>query len=85
MMQLTALVAELRKVVCALEISIEQEEERAQTVSARILAAGHLRDRRDNLLLTISTLENHLSGAGRSPDHNGRNPYNVRILAGYKR
>ena len=42
MMQLTALVAELRKVVCALEISIEHEEERAQTVSARILAAGHL-------------------------------------------
>ena len=62
------------------EISIEHEEERAC-----IFVARHLRGRRDNILLTISTLENHLSGAGRSPDHNGRNPYNVRILAGYKR
>jgi hypothetical protein len=72
MTQLTALVAELRKVVCALEISIEHEEDRAQAVRVRILAARHLRDRRDNLPLTISTLENHLSGAGRSPGDNGK-------------
>jgi hypothetical protein len=39
MTQLTALVAELRKVVCALEISIEHEEDRAQAVRVRILAA----------------------------------------------
>ena len=57
MMQLAALIAELRQVVCNLEISIEQEEDRAQ-----IFLARQLKGRRDNLLLTISALENHLNG-----------------------
>jgi hypothetical protein len=66
MTQLTALVAELRKEVCNLEISIEDEEDRAPSVRARIFHAprpivAHLRARRDNLLLTISTLENQLN------------------------
>ena len=61
MTQLTALVAELRKEVCNLETSIEDEEDRASSVRARIFVARHLRDRRDNLLLTISTLENQLN------------------------
>src|SRR6516162_2534596 len=66
MTQLTALVAELRKEVCNLETSIEDEEDRAPSVRARIFHAPrpivvHLRARRDNLLLTISTLENQLN------------------------
>jgi hypothetical protein len=66
MTQLTALVAELRKEVCNLETSIEDEEDRAPSVRARIFHAprpivAHLRTRRDNLLLTISTLENQLN------------------------
>ena len=66
MTQLTALVAELRKEVCNLETSIEDEEDRAPSVRARIFHAprpivAHLRARRDNLLLTISTLENQLN------------------------
>ena len=62
--QLTALVAELRKEVCNVETSIEDEQDRAPSLRARIFHApprpivAHLRDRRDNLLLTISTLEN---------------------------
>ena len=57
MTQLTALVAELRKEVCNLETSIEDEEDRAPSVRARIFHAprpivAHLRARRDNLLLT---------------------------------
>ena len=58
MTQLTALVTELRKEVCKLETSIEYEEERASSVPACIFVARQLRARRDNLLLTISTLEN---------------------------
>ena len=58
MTQLTALVTELRKEVCNLETSIEYEEDRASSVPARIFVARQLRARRDNLLLTISTLEN---------------------------
>ena len=54
-MQLTALIADLRQVVCNLEISIEDEEDREQ-----IFLARQLKGRRDNLLLTISTLEDHL-------------------------
>ena len=66
MTQLTALVAELRKEVCNLETSIEDEEDRAPSVRARLFHAPrpivtHLRARRDNLLLTISTLENQLN------------------------
>jgi hypothetical protein len=57
LMQLTALIAELRQAVRNLETSIEQEEERAC-----IFVARYLRDRRDNLLQTISTLEDHLNG-----------------------
>ena len=60
MTQLTALVTELRKQVCNLETSIEYEEDRASSVPARIFVARQLRARRDNLLLTISTLENQL-------------------------
>ena len=60
MTQLTALVTELRKEVCNLETSIEYEEDRASSVPARIFVARQLRARRDNLLLTISTLENQL-------------------------
>jgi hypothetical protein len=56
-MQLTALIAELRQAVRNLETSIEQEEERAC-----IFVARYLRARRDNLLQTISTLEDHLNG-----------------------
>ena len=56
-MQLTALIADLRQVVCNLEISIEDEEDREQ-----IFLARQLKGRRDNLLLTISALENHLKG-----------------------
>ena len=58
MTRLTALVTELRKEVCNLETSIEYEEERASSVPACIFVARQLRARRDNLLLTISTLEN---------------------------
>ena len=60
MTQLTALVTELRKEVRNLETSIEYEEERASSVPACIFVARQLRARRDNLLLTISTLENQL-------------------------
>ena len=55
--QLTALIADLRQVVCNLEISIEHQEDREQ-----IFLARQLKGRRDNLLLTISALENHLNG-----------------------
>jgi hypothetical protein len=61
MTQLTALVADLRKEVCNLETSIEDEEDRATSVRARIFVARHLRARRDNLLLTIATLEKQLN------------------------
>src|SRR6516225_4934220 len=49
MMQLPALIADLRQVVCNLQISIEHEEDRQQ-----IFLARQLKGRRDNLLLTIS-------------------------------
>jgi len=58
MTQLTALVTALRKEVRNLETSIEYEEDRASSVPACIFVARQLRARRDNLLLTISTLEN---------------------------
>ena len=66
MTQLTALVAELRKEVCNLETGIEDEEDRAPSVRAGIFHAPrpivtHLRARRDNLLLTLSTLQNQLN------------------------
>jgi hypothetical protein len=51
--KLTAFIAELRQTARNLEISIEDEERRAC-----IFVARHLKDRRDKLLLTISTLEN---------------------------
>src|SRR5690348_4002209 len=53
---ISALIADLRRAVCDLDTSIKYEEDRAQ-----IFLARHLRARRDNLLLTISTLENHLN------------------------
>ena len=65
--QLTALVAELRKEVCNVETSIEDEQDRAPSLRARIFHApprpivAYLSARRDNLLLTISTLENQLN------------------------
>jgi hypothetical protein len=49
---ISALIADLQRAVCDVEISIKYEEDRAQ-----ILLAPHLRARRDNLLLTISTPE----------------------------
>ena len=61
MTQLTALVAELRKEVCNLETGIEDEEDRAGIFHAPRPTVAHLRARRDNLLLTISTLENQLN------------------------
>jgi hypothetical protein len=64
MTQLTALITELRQVVRNLETSIEHEEQRAFVFVAR-----HLKDRRDNLLLTISTLENHLKSCGLVDSH----------------
>ena len=56
MTKLTALITELREAARNLEISIEHEEQRAC-----IFVARHLNERRDKLLLTISTLENHLN------------------------
>ena len=60
MTQLTALVAELRKEVCNLETSIE-DGDRARIFHAPHLIVAHLRARRDNLLLTISSLETQLN------------------------
>jgi len=80
MTRLTALVTELRKEVCNLETSIEYEEDRASSVPARIFVARQLRARRDNLLLTISTLENQdpmslqFVGAGTRRRQNRRGP-----------
>jgi hypothetical protein len=79
MTQLTALVAELRKEVCNLETSIEDEEDRAPNLRASIFhvpprpIVAHLRARRDNLLLTISTLENQLN----DPHKPARRSYRV--------
>ena len=61
MTQLAALVAALRKEVCNLENSIEDEEDRAGIFHAPRPIVAHLKARRDNLLLTISTLENQLN------------------------
>ena len=52
----SAIIADLRRTVCDLEIDLKYAEDREQFLLAR-----HLRARRDNLLLTISTLENHLN------------------------
>jgi predicted translin family RNA/ssDNA-binding protein len=52
----TALVAELRRAVQYLENSIEHEEQRTFNFVAR-----QFKERLDNLLLTISTLEDHLN------------------------
>jgi hypothetical protein len=65
-MQLTAIIAELRRAVCNLESSIE-DGDRARIFHAPHLIVAHLRARRDNLLLTISTLENHLDDPARLP------------------
>ena len=62
MMQLTVLIADLRQAVRNLEISIEYEEDRARIFHAPYpILARHLRSRRDNLLLTVSTLETHVN------------------------
>ena len=61
-MQLTVLVADLRQAVRSLEISIDYEEDRARIFHAPYpIMARHLSARRDNLLLTVSTLETHLN------------------------
>jgi len=60
-MQLTVLIADLRQAVRNLEIIIEYEEDRARIFHAPRPIVSHLRARRDNLLLTISTLENQLN------------------------
>jgi hypothetical protein len=61
--ELAALTSELRQIVYSFEISIEGEESRAQIsdlANANYpLAARILRVRRDNLLATLSTLENY--------------------------
>jgi hypothetical protein len=58
-MQGTSISIEVRCLGCdkpSAEISIEHKEEHAFNYVAR-----QLKDRRDNLLLTISILENHLN------------------------
>jgi len=61
--ELAALTSDLRQIVYNFEISIEGEESRAQISDLAYanypLAARILRVRRDNLLATISTLENY--------------------------
>jgi hypothetical protein len=61
--ELAALTSHLRQLIYNFEISIEVEESRAQTsdlANANYpLAARMLRVRRDNLLATISTLEDY--------------------------
>jgi hypothetical protein len=62
MMQLTVLIDGLRQAVRNLEISIEYEEDRARIFHTPYpILVRHLRARRDNLLLTVSTLEIHLN------------------------
>jgi hypothetical protein len=60
--RLTALIAELRRVVCNLDISIERRDRARFSHAPYPIAVRRLKARRDNLLLTISTLENHLVG-----------------------
>jgi len=60
--KLTALIADLRRTVRSLDISIEYEKDRARSSQAPYpIAIRHLKARRDKLLLTISSLENHLN------------------------
>jgi hypothetical protein len=60
--KLTALIADLRRTVRSLDISIEYEKDRARSSHAPYpIAIRHLKALRDKLLLTISTLENHLN------------------------
>jgi hypothetical protein len=65
--QLTVLISDLRRTVRNFETSIEAEEGRAHVVdSAKAnnpILAQNFKDRRDNLVLTISMLENHLKRA----------------------
>ena len=62
MTQLTVLIADLRQAVRKLEISIEYEEDRARIFHAPYpILARHLKARRDNLFLTVATLETHLN------------------------
>jgi len=64
MWQLTILVSELRRTVHNFEASIQAEEERAQVFNVAKpgypVLARNFKARRDNLLVTISMLENHL-------------------------
>ena len=61
--ELTALMSRLRQIVYNFDISIQDEESRAQIFDLANtnypLAARILRVRRDNLLATISTLEDY--------------------------
>jgi hypothetical protein len=65
--QLTVLISDLRRTVYNFEASIEAEEGRAHVVERAkanyATQAGDFKGRRDNLLLTISMLENHLKRA----------------------
>ena len=65
--QLTVLISELRRTVHDFEASIEVEEDRAQVFNVAKpgypLLARNFKARRDNLLVTISMLENHLKRA----------------------
>ena len=55
--KLTALIADLRRTVRSLDISIEYEKDRARSSQAPYpIAIRHLKARRDKLLLTISSL-----------------------------
>ena len=60
-LQLSILIADLRRVVALIDADIKAEEERAHAFAHSNpkypLLARHLRDRRDNLLATISLLE----------------------------
>jgi hypothetical protein len=65
--QLTVLISELRRTVHNFETSIEAEEGRAQVFNMKKpsypVRARNFKTRRDNLLVTISMLENHLRRA----------------------
>ena len=65
--QLSALISDLRRTISNFEIDIEAEENRARVVdTANVtypILARNLRNRRGNLLATLSTLETHLNNA----------------------
>jgi septation ring formation regulator EzrA len=65
--QLTVLISDLRRTVRNFETSIEAEEGRAQVFdmakASYPILARNFKARRDNLLVTISMLENHLKRA----------------------